>query len=74
MALWINTFQKGGEQNENQASQQSEHQAQTGISAGPAAVQTVRGGCKGQKPAAAEHALSHCPKGVLAYAGVHIAL
>jgi hypothetical protein len=36
-------------------------------------VQAVRGGYKWQKPPTAEHSLSRCSKGVLAYAGVHIA-
>jgi len=42
MALWINTFKKGGDQNENQVLQKSGHQAQNDVANGQAALQAAQ--------------------------------
>ncbi len=42
MALWINTFQKGGDQNENQVLQKSGHQAQNDVANGKTALQAAQ--------------------------------
>lgn len=46
VALWINTFKKGGNQNENEVPQQTGRKAQDSTAAGQAAMQQAQGGCK----------------------------